>query len=72
MKGPARTGLASGVASGMNVFAGSIGQPLLGVLLILSVGLIAYFSRDSFRKMLTQRKEQRNRQRQRQQFWGYE
>ena len=56
----------------MNVFAGSIGQPLLGVLLILSLGLIVYFSRDSFRKVVAHRKEQRDRQRQRQQFWGYE
>ena len=56
----------------MNVFAGSIGQPLLGFLLILSLGLIAYFSRGSFRKVVTHRKEQRDRQRQRQQFWGYE
>ena len=56
----------------MNVIAGSIGQPLLGALLIVSLGLIAYFSRDSFRRLVAQRKEQRNRQRQRQQFWGYE
>ena len=50
----------------------SLGQPLLGVLLVVSVGLIAYFGRDTFRRLMAQRREYRVRQRQRQQFWGYE
>ena len=50
----------------------SIGQPLLGLLLILSLVLIGYFGRDTFRRLMAQRREYRVRQRQRQQFWGYE
>ena len=57
----------------MYLFAVSpFGGPLLGVLALLGIFLIAYFTRDGFRQMRAGRKQQALRQRQRQQFWGYE
>ncbi len=44
----------------------------MGALLILSLVFIGYFGRETFRRLMAQRREYRVRQRQRQQFWGYE
>jgi hypothetical protein len=47
-------------------------EPVLGILALLGVGVIAFLARDGFRHMRAERKQQQLRQRQRQQFWGYE
>jgi hypothetical protein len=45
---------------------------LLGVLALLGIFLVAFLTRDGFRQMRAGRKQHDLRQRQRQQFWGYE
>jgi uncharacterized membrane protein YciS (DUF1049 family) len=48
-------------------------EPVFGVLALLGAALVAFFfSRDGFRHMRAERKQQELRQRQRQQFWGYD
>jgi len=46
--------------------------PVLCVVALLGVFVIAFIARDGFRHTRAERKQQQLRQRQRQQFWGYE
>lgn len=48
------------------------GEPFFGILAVLGAFVIAFFARDGFRHMRAERKQHQLRQRQRQQFWGYE
>ena len=50
----------------------AFGVSLLGVLILLGIFLVTYFTRDGAKQMRAGRKQQQLRQRQRQQFWGYE
>ena len=47
-----------------------IGDPVFGLLAILSVGVILFLARDAMRELLQQRRKRRVRERERQQFWG--
>ncbi len=48
------------------------GVPFLGILAVLVVIVIGCLARDPLRQMWLHRKQQQIRERQRQQFWGYE
>lgn len=52
---------------------GSIPGPLaVAVVAFVSVGVVVFLARHHIRALLAQRREQAMRQRERQQFWGYE
>ena len=62
-----------GVTPGMkDVVASAVADPVLGLLVVLSFVIIIFLARDGVKGLLLQRRQRRARERQRQQFWGYE
>jgi hypothetical protein len=57
----------------MNTLALSLfGEPWVGIAILSVVVVVLCFTSNSFRQIRAQRRDQRLRERQRQQFWGYE
>ena len=61
------------VTPGMkDVVSSAVADPVLGLLVVLSFVIIIFLARDGVKGLLLQRRQRRARERQRQQFWGYE
>ena len=55
------------------VFFGSIPGPVaVAAVVVVSAGVVVFLARHSIRALLAQRRQRALRQRERQQFWGYE